>query len=400
LDIGAHNFNYESQFADCRNIYIYSDLSGTGNIVSSSGSSEIILRGSDNGFSGDLTINGYGISIFADSMLGFDSTITMNGSSRLNLASSSDYTFDISEIIMNSSLEGSIRANPFVSNSCGGGLGDPSTTTVAGDLTLLTSTSFTGYNNLIIEGTFTDNANSLTTVTGSTGSITTSEGTVETEATSITINTDDKSTAFLSILNKQTVVLNGERGNVYVNSGGILKGNGSADSIFVYDGGTIAPGLSPGCLTITGNGLSIDSGTYQVEIQGNTVCTEYDQVDVTGAVNLSNDPTLNVSFLSSFVPALNDEFVIINNDAADVVTGTFTGLVEGATILVDGVTFQISYIGGDGNDVVLTATAVPAAVAAPDTGVGQLLQNPVFTLFAVLMSAGTLIAFKKFQSAK
>ena len=38
-------------------------------------------------------------------------------------------------------------------------------------------------------------------------------------------------------------------------------------------------------------------------------------------------------------------------------SGTFAGLPEGAILMVNGMTFQISYVGGTGTDVVLTRTA-------------------------------------------
>ena len=184
---------------------------------------------------------------------------------------------------------------------------------------------------------------------------------------------------------------------ITVYEGGILKGVGKVAGIDVQTGGTLAPGNSPGC--IVSNGDLTLSGSYDIEIAGKTVCTEYDQTDVTGAVDVTGG-TLNVAFLSSFVPALNDEFMIIKNDAADAVTGTFTGLVNGASVVVAGITFQINYDGGDGNDVTLTATAVPATVTTPDTGIGQIMQSPIMTLIAVMLSAGMLLGIKRIQSAK
>jgi hypothetical protein len=50
-------------------------------------------------------------------------------------------------------------------------------------------------------------------------------------------------------------------------------------------------------------------------------------------------------------------FTLINNDGTDAVVGTFKGLPEGATLTSGGMTFQISYVGGTGNDVVLTRIA-------------------------------------------
>jgi hypothetical protein len=185
--------------------------------------------------------------------------------------------------------------------------------------------------------------------------------------------------------------------SINVMDGGTLKGVGTVAGINVQSGGALAPGNSPGCIVSTGD-LTL-AGSYDVELAGTTVCTEYDQTDVTGAVDVTG-ATLNTSFLNSFVPALNNEFVIIKNDASDAVTGEFTGMADGSSFDVAGVTFQINYDGGDGNDVVLTATAVPATVTTPDTGIGQLLQSPLLTLTGVLLSAGMLVGIKRMQSAK
>ena len=40
-------------------------------------------------------------------------------------------------------------------------------------------------------------------------------------------------------------------------------------------------------------------------------------------------------------------------------TGTFNGLPEGATVNAGLVSYKISYVGGTGNDVVLTQTGIP-----------------------------------------
>ena len=55
-----------------------------------------------------------------------------------------------------------------------------------------------------------------------------------------------------------------------------------------------------------------------------------------------------------FSPAIGNSFTLIDNDggAADPVIGTFNNLPEGATFTSGGKTFQITYQGGDGNDVV------------------------------------------------
>jgi invasion protein IalB len=62
-----------------------------------------------------------------------------------------------------------------------------------------------------------------------------------------------------------------------------------------------------------------------------------------------------------YAPGAGDTVTIIDNDGADAVTGTFAGLAEGALLLVDGVGWRVSYTGGDGNDVTLSARLTPGA---------------------------------------
>ncbi len=89
-------------------------------------------------------------------------------------------------------------------------------------------------------------------------------------------------------------------------------------------------------------------------LNGTTAGAGYDQLSVTGTVNLAG-ATLNVNL--AFTPALGSAFMLIQNDGKDAVLGTFAGLPEGATLMLNGMTFQISYVGGTGNDVVLTRMA-------------------------------------------
>jgi hypothetical protein len=79
----------------------------------------------------------------------------------------------------------------------------------------------------------------------------------------------------------------------------------------------------------------------------------YDQLDVTGTVNLSG-AKLDLSLLSALHWHSGETFEIINNDGIDPVTGHFAGLAQGAHVVACGKVFSVSYHGDDGNDVVLT----------------------------------------------
>jgi autotransporter-associated beta strand protein len=135
---------------------------------------------------------------------------------------------------------------------------------------------------------------------------------------------------------------------------GTLGGGGKIGALLIDSGATLAPGSTTTGIFKTGNIAFSAGSTFTVTLNGTTAGTGYDQLSVTGAVNLAG-ATLNVNLAST--PALGSAFTLIQNDGTDAVVGTFAGLSQGATLLLDGMTFQISYAGGTGNDVVLTRTA-------------------------------------------
>ncbi len=82
-----------------------------------------------------------------------------------------------------------------------------------------------------------------------------------------------------------------------------------------------------------------------------------------------------------FLPTEGTQFIIVNNDGGDAVTGTFDGLAEGAVVSdsTGKFSFRVSYIGGSGNDVVLTMTNLSltagAAVVWSGNGNGAIETN-------------------------
>lgn len=177
--------------------------------------------------------------------------------------------------------------------------------------------------------------------------------------------------------------------------GGTLKGKGTVGALSMSEG-KVAPGLSPGCLT-SGN-LSYTGGSVEIEIEGSTVCTQYDQQIVNGTVALGSATTLTIARLSSYAPAVGTKFVIIANDGSDAVTGTFSGQAQGSSITADGVTYSISYTGGDGNDVELTVTSTLPAAA--DTGRGSVLTSPYVAFIASILALTAIGANRYIETRK
>ncbi|MEQ8854305.1 LamG-like jellyroll fold domain-containing protein [Gimesia sp.] len=143
---------------------------------------------------------------------------------------------------------------------------------------------------------------------------------------------------------------------VIVATGATLGGSGSISApVTINADATLVPGSSPGILS-TGD-LTLDADAdLNIEINGTTAGSEYDQIQVAGEIDLTG-ATLNIS--SSFTAAAGDQFLLIDNDDVDAVTGNFAGLAEGTLFSFNGNQVYITYQGGDGNDVVLTVNSPP-----------------------------------------
>jgi len=146
----------------------------------------------------------------------------------------------------------------------------------------------------------------------------------------------------------------------------LMKEGGGGDNFAVAVSTTGQP--ANGDPPIPGSQLSyyLPTSTYAVELNGPTPAAQYDQVAVNGAVALGGG-TLSISL--GYTPAADQVFTLIDNDGADAVAGTFADLFEGAVIQVGSRLFEVSYVGGDGNDVTLkdVSSAPPKLVAAVTT---------------------------------
>jgi autotransporter-associated beta strand protein len=130
---------------------------------------------------------------------------------------------------------------------------------------------------------------------------------------------------------------------------------GGADATAPGLGITLALGASPAQVIVAGNLVLNTGDTLTIEVDGTSAATQYDNFVVTGNVTLGG-ATLNLlqSPDSAYTPVPGDVFTIINNDTSvDAVSGTFNGLANGATIVLNGQTLEVYYVGNDGNDVIL-----------------------------------------------
>lgn len=167
-------------------------------------------------------------------------------------------------------------------------------------------------------------------------------------------------------------------GGTIVSAGSLLAGNttGSATgtgNITTADGASLGgSGTVAGNLTVSGSlapagaftsgSIAFDATgvrTVAIDLNGLVAGVSYDQLRVNGTVDLTGS-TLSIS-TGTFRPLLGNNFTVLANDGVESITGTFAGLAQGGTLTVGNRTMTISYIGGDGNDVTLTVTAITAA---------------------------------------
>ncbi|MCC9609172.1 Ig-like domain-containing protein [Blastopirellula sp. JC732] len=170
--------------------------------------------------------------------------------------------------------------------------------------------------------------------------------------------------------------------------GGDFKLNGT---LSVTDSGAIlSAGFSPGI--IASGDLSLIAGsTLAVEFNNiGTPGADFDQYQVVGTVSLGG-ATLSLTGAATGL-TLGDKITIIDNDDTDAVTGTFAGLANGATVMLNGDDYRIFYDGGDGNDVVLVRdTLSSASVLVDDDFAGTASGAEVSPGFFYLINAFSTI---------
>lgn len=178
-------------------------------------------------------------------------------------------------------------------------------------------------------------------------------------------------------VNDGKLIINGSISNsslTTVKTGATIGGSGTLGALTVENGGFVNPGNSPGILSAGNTNLNAGSN-LGIEINGATVATEYDQLNVTGTVTLAG--LLNVTM--GYTPAPDALFFILSNNDIDAITGTFSNAATDLGFYnLGGQDFQISYTGNfganaftGGNDVVLKA--IPETTSSLLGGLGALL---------------------------
>ncbi len=406
FDTAGHTLTLNDGAGACGTGFaFYSSLVGSGPLAISGGNSVSLNTDSPN-YSGAIAVNSGALFANSSQALGnVSGGTTVSSGAALDFGFTSDTTYAEPLTLAGSGTYfGGLGVGDPVTDPgrCIGG-GNPSTTvltaTLSGPIVLTANTTVgtDSIHNVKLTGALSGNF-TISVLPGNDGSLivnassntsATPNGSSQAPAVTNTYS-DSQPGQAIFVGTNVTAIVDGARGDTSVSKGGTLMGTGTVGILTVDAGGILAPGHSPGCMN-SGNFTLV--GTYQVQIGGTTACTEYDQMKVTGTVTLNDSGvppvagTLDVSRFNGFKPSKGQTFTIIDNDAADAVTGTFANLPEGATFTVDGYVFAISYKGGDGNDVVLTVQNVPAT---PNTGFGLVAAHPGVTLGLTILLAGSI----------
>ena len=158
---------------------------------------------------------------------------------------------------------------------------------------------------------------------GTVGSITVGGGTLLVSGTAGT-TTVNSGTATVNVggvigsttINGNLLSVNGNAGDVLVNSGGILGGSGSVQGL-TLNGGTVAPGNSPGLLTAYE--LNGSNGTFQFQLGAPTTRgSTYDAINVTTLLTLGANTAFTFETLDNYTYAMGDVYDLFDFASIDV----------------------------------------------------------------------------------
>lgn len=139
-----------------------------------------------------------------------------------------------------------------------------------------------------------------------------------------------------------------QAGSSFVNTG-LIQGGGTVigPAAGLTNAGTIAPGSSPGHLTIDGDLIMASDGTVSIELGG---VADFDLLTVTGDTALAGD--LDVVRFGSYAPTVGDSFIVMTFNDRNGTTFDRVRFVGFGS----GVVFDVTY---RDQDVLLGVAAVP-----------------------------------------
>ena len=181
-----------------------------------------------------------------------------------------------------------------------------------GTLLIASGGSITGSAAQLTGGTL-DVRGAMGTITQSGGTllVTGTAGTTIINSGTSTVNAGG--TIGSTTINGSLLSVNGSAGDVLVNTGGTLGGSGSVQGL-TLNGGTVAPGNSPGLLTAYE--LNGSNGTFQFQLGAPTTRgVTYDAIDVTSMLTLGASTAFTFETLDSYTYGMGDTYDLFNFDS-------------------------------------------------------------------------------------
>lgn len=153
-------------------------------------------------------------------------------------------------------------------------------------------------------------------------------------------------------------------GGILVDTGGVLKGTGTIMGDVTNLAGTVAPGNSPGMLSITGDYVQGPNGILQIELQGDAP-GDYDQLYVDLSVTL--DGTLEIVLLGGYTPSAGASFPSVIHAG-----GGFIGDFSSRTYPVG---YNFAYLPFTATEMNLGLASATASGAASQPSTGQAIMG-------------------------
>jgi autotransporter-associated beta strand protein len=158
-----------------------------------------------------------------------------------------------------------------------------------------------------------------------------------------------------------------QTGPFTIEQNGTLAGSGTVGATTIA--GTLipaAPGLNTGALSFGATGRLDD--TIAAATQGTIP-----SVLATGAVAIDPSAVLNLALSHGIALPHGTSVALLGNDGSDAIEGHFDGTPDNDVLsTLEGVPLAVSYEGGDGNDLALTAGNVPPQVGSIDASSSSL----------------------------
>ena len=315
-------------------------ISGSGTLtIDNLAAADTVVLSADNSFAGGTTLNKGTLRLTHSNALGTGTkTLSSPGADRrIQLSNNITLPAALTLSASSNSFDGGGISNLDGNNEIQG----PIQITTGNGLLNISSTS----GNLLISGTITATAATRSLTLGGASSGTVSGAISDGLTTAMPVTKQGAGTWTLSNPN------NTYTGPTAINTGKLILSGSLTSDLTATTTGILAPQGTPA----TTGSLSI-TATGRLEVRPGDTLTVGTTVTLAGNLDIIAPPGL----------APGTSYIILNKTTAGAITGSFLDKAEGSTFTASGYSWQITYLGGDGNDVVLTIP-VPTALSAVET---------------------------------